>query len=99
MIVSGVVVEVTSCNGYNDFCDEEMMIHQRFRRSQTDKETNRTLMALTVSRTLDSIFDKKRYDPKIRNVVLLSRFLVMTYSCRPDNYGQPTIVDVNIFIR
>ena len=73
-MVSGVVVEVSSCNGYNDFCDEEMMIHQRFRRSQTDKETNRTLMALTVSRTLDSIFDKKRYDPKIRNVVLLSRF-------------------------
>ena len=73
-MVSGVVVEVTSCNGYNDFCDEEMMIHQRFRRSQTEKETNRTLMALTVSRTLDSIFDKRRYDPKIRNVVLLSWF-------------------------
>ena len=66
------MVEVSCCNVYNDFCDEETMIHQRFRRSETDKETNRTVMALTVSRTLDHIFDKKRYDPKIRDVVLLS---------------------------
>ena len=65
------MVEVSGCNVYNDFCDEEMMIHQRFRRSETEKETNRTVMALTVSRTLDHIFDKKRYDPKIRNVVLV----------------------------
>ena len=64
------MLEISSCNVYNDFCDEEMKIHQRYRRSETEKETNRTVMALTVSRTLDHIFDKKRYDPKIRNVVL-----------------------------
>ena len=72
MIVSGaLVLEVSGCNFYNDFCDEETMVQQRFRRSQTEKEVNRTEMALTVSRTLDHIFDKKRYDPKIRKVVLV----------------------------
>ena len=68
-LVSDVVY---CCNVYNDYCDmEEMLEHQRYRRSEAEREANRTILALTVSRTLDHIFDKNRYDPKIRKVVFV----------------------------
>ena len=63
---------VSCCNVYTDYCDlEERLAQRRHRRSQAEKEVNRTILALTVSRTLDHIFDKNRYDPKIRKVVFV----------------------------
>ena len=65
------------------------------------REHNRTEHALTVSRTLDYIFHESRYDPKFRlvvtkNVVLYPKFGAIY---RPEFDGNPTIVEVNIYVR
>ena len=67
-----------SCNSYNDYCDldevgegreEHHLHHHRYRRgSSSEEDGNRTLHALTVSKTLDRIFHESRYDAKFRNV-------------------------------
>ena len=104
--------ELQSCNSYKDYCDldevgldqEETHLHQhRYKRgSSSDDDGNRTVHALTVSKTLDRIFHESRYDAKFRNVemnvVFIMNLNVIT-SCRPDVEGDATIVDVNIYVR
>ena len=69
--------QLQSCNSYNDYCDMDEMLevqkmeqhHYRYRRgSSSEDDGNRTLHALTVSKTLDRIFHESRYDAKFRNV-------------------------------